>query len=82
MVTDGHETQAVAALRSKRHGRIRRFFLELVGWPIGQPLMQAEHPGPSHLRAVHHEHRNDSLDAACGARSARHRTERAPPLNE
>ena len=53
IVTDGHEAEALAALRSTRHGRLGRFFLELVGWPVARPMLHAGNPGPSHLHPVH-----------------------------
>jgi hypothetical protein len=79
IVTDGHEADALAALRGKRHSRIGRFFLELVGWPVARPLTQAGHSSPTHLRRVHDEHPNHFSDPVCGTCGARHRTEHPPP---
>jgi hypothetical protein len=79
IVTDGHEAEAMAALRSTRHGRLGRLFLELVGWPVARPKLQAGNPGPSHLHPVRQEHAGEAPDPVCSACGTRHRTERPPP---
>jgi hypothetical protein len=78
MVTDGHEAQAMAELRRRRHSRVGRFFLELVGWPVAPSQEQVGHAGPSHQHPVRHGDSEHFLDPVCGTCGARHRTEHPP----
>ncbi len=78
LITDEHEAEAKAELLRKRHTRVGRFFLELVGWPVAPPMCQAGHAGPSHLHPVRHDDRQHFLDAECGTCHLPHQTGHPP----
>ena len=54
-----------------RHGRLSRFLLELVGWPVAPAGATTRRPPSSHQHAADHgtsEHLVDPVCATCGAR--------------